>query len=525
MPKSQFSGPQNAYIESFFDEFAEELNKGAGGGELTKWKQSKASAILDTALFSDLDMVKNPRKTWFEIVRKFTNYRNQVYPKLATAGNAPALTNLKANPLLKFASIMSGRQLFADENSELLKVASHQRMADTKNKSPGAVYQNVLKEHWDALTPEEQAVWNDRAEKDATNVAENQQGFVRTMSLALQDLCQGGLLGDTELVVWYGYREVGTDDIVADREVSLVIHEHCVHNQVNFGVGQEDFCAEYKKAWWNFVDRSIPRPIRVNPLIPRNSDGPPVFPAIDANKIAIDDARTLLGDYFDQCWASRLVDSNTTQIPWQDIISNPKRYYDSTLFSIPLDHPQNLSGIQVLTLIQELIATSGIKSASPFSFLDRERSSGPASGPTSAMPPHKAEDSPTPRESSPVSSELKSLPTSPSPGPKSPTPSADQISLSQHPIPPSALSLSPPPSPEPPKTRQDRKRKVKPSRDTEQTGSEVEEKAAKKRKRNAQKQKESDDAPAPRRSSRRNPSSKPTAASTSKRTGKPVKSR
>ena len=39
------------------------------------------------------------------------------------------------------------------------------------------------------------------------------------MGLALQDLCQGGLLGDAEMVVWYGFREAEGNDLVAGRYI------------------------------------------------------------------------------------------------------------------------------------------------------------------------------------------------------------------------------------------------------------------------------------------------------------------
>ncbi|KAJ6467423.1 hypothetical protein C8R45DRAFT_938759 [Mycena sanguinolenta] len=66
---------------------------------------------------------------------------------------------------------MSGRQLFVEQNCDELKVA-YQRMADTKIKSPAAVYQIVLKEQWDSLSPEEQGNWNDLAEKNATKITQ-----------------------------------------------------------------------------------------------------------------------------------------------------------------------------------------------------------------------------------------------------------------------------------------------------------------------------------------------------------------
>ncbi|KAJ7830730.1 hypothetical protein B0H14DRAFT_3872481 [Mycena olivaceomarginata] len=374
MAKGQFDRPQNDHIESFFPEFAKELDRGVDGAALTKWKQAKASSIMESPAFTNLDLKKNPRKAWFEmIVRKFTNYRNQVYRKSATAIPTPALANRKANPLLKFSSITSGRQQFAKENSESITAAAHQRLLDTDNKSLAAVYQNVLKERWDSLSGEEQLDWNERAEKEAGDTSQNQREFVETMSLALRDLCQGGLIGDAEMVLWYSFREVGNGDLMAGS-----IHSHSVHNDTNFGVGL-DFHAEYQNAWWDFCDHSIPSHVVPNPLVPRNAAGQPVFPSIDVNTVKIAEVRTLLSDYFDQCWAHRAVGGQATSIPWDKIVSDPAAYYDTEAFRMKLDHPQNLSAVQVLTLTQELLSTSLIDSPAPFCFLELEPPSLPPS--------------------------------------------------------------------------------------------------------------------------------------------------
>ncbi|KAJ7239687.1 hypothetical protein C8J57DRAFT_1245801 [Mycena rebaudengoi] len=173
MPKGQFTGPQKDHIESFFPDYVKEMDNGVVDGDLTKWKQSKASKILESPLFATLDFSTTPRKTWFEmIVRKFTNYRNQVYLKSKSADKStPALAKKRVNPLHKFSSVMSCRQLSAHENSQSVTDAVQQRMLDTNNKSPAAVYQNILKEKWDGLNGEEQASWNDRTEKEAGNVS------------------------------------------------------------------------------------------------------------------------------------------------------------------------------------------------------------------------------------------------------------------------------------------------------------------------------------------------------------------
>ncbi|KAJ7787451.1 hypothetical protein B0H14DRAFT_3163172 [Mycena olivaceomarginata] len=382
MAKGQFYRPQNDHIESFFPEFAKELDRGVDGAQLT------ASSIMESPAFTNLDLKKNPRKAWFEmIVRKLTNYRNQIYRKSATAIPTPALANRKANPLLKFSSITSGRQQFAKENSESITAAAHQRLLDTDNKSLAAVYQNVLKERWDSLSGEEQLDWNERAEKEAGDTSQNQREFVETMSLALRDLCQGGLIGDAEMV--------GNGDLMAG--------SHSVHNDTNFGVGL-DFHAEYQNAWWDFCDHSIPSHVVPNPLVPRNAAGQPVFPSIDVNTVKIAEVRTLLSDYFDQCWAHRAVGGRATSIPWDKIVSDPAAYYDTEAFRMKLDHPQNLSAVQVLTLTQELLSTSLIDSPAPFCFLELEPPSPPPSilKHNNSAPPQSSTIQPPKSESGPT---------------------------------------------------------------------------------------------------------------------------
>ncbi|KAJ7827419.1 hypothetical protein B0H13DRAFT_1917662, partial [Mycena leptocephala] len=263
------------------------------------------------------------------VVKKFTNYRHQVYLKAAD-GSSPGLSNKRANPLLKFSSITSGRQLFAQENSDTLSAAVQQRLCDTDSKSTAGVYQNVLKERWDSLSSEEQTGWNTRAEAEAGNIIRNQHEFVETMSLALRDLCQGGLLGDSEMVLWYAFREAGNEDLMAGS-----IHGHSAHNQIRFGVGQDDLHTQYEKAWWDFADNSIPR----------LSSG--TYPAFHRSELDFDGRHVSSHD-------SR----QGSQYPMEDIVTSSQKYYDGQSLSIALDHPQNLSGVQILTLAQGLLATS-----------------------------------------------------------------------------------------------------------------------------------------------------------------------
>ena len=106
------------------------------------------------------------------IVRKFTNYRNQVYLKSAE-GSPSTLSIKKGNPLLKFASVPTGRQLFAQESHDSITSAAKKRALSTGEKNSAALYQQILKDRWDALSVEDQSAWNDRAETDAADVAKS----------------------------------------------------------------------------------------------------------------------------------------------------------------------------------------------------------------------------------------------------------------------------------------------------------------------------------------------------------------
>ncbi|KAJ6547868.1 hypothetical protein B0H10DRAFT_2243337 [Mycena sp. CBHHK59/15] len=61
------------------------------------------------------------------IVRKYTNYLHQVYKK-AHPETVSASDIIKANPLLKFSSVLSGRQLFARDMHDEMLAASKQHL-------------------------------------------------------------------------------------------------------------------------------------------------------------------------------------------------------------------------------------------------------------------------------------------------------------------------------------------------------------------------------------------------------------
>ncbi|KAK7005505.1 hypothetical protein R3P38DRAFT_2556888 [Favolaschia claudopus] len=410
MPKSPFTRSQDDLIESFYPEFVKKMDEGSSGGELTKWKQGKASDILESDIFKDLDCTKFSRKNWFEmIVRKFTNYRNQVYLKNNPATASSAISSMKKNPIMKFSSVLSGRQLFAQKNKTSFTADTEQRMKDTNNQNFGAVYQAILCHKWDSLTDEERKEWNDRAEAEAGDIQRNQEHFPETIGLALQDLCQGGLVGDAEMVLFYGFRDSEGHDLVSGS-----IHAHCQHNKKQFGSDESTLQSDYEQHWWEFLDSVIPQRVQDSSSVPRNSTGHPIFPQINLESTPTADIRVLIVDYFEQCWvtkAARGIDDKVLLMPWEKIATTPDQFFDTESFPIKLDHPQNLSTAGVHELATALFKISAIDNPNPFRFRDAKEDS------TISSPPPERDPSAPPEEHKPQSFGPKAPP----PPPKSPS--------------------------------------------------------------------------------------------------------
>ncbi|KAK6977780.1 hypothetical protein R3P38DRAFT_2581088 [Favolaschia claudopus] len=214
--------------------FCAQLDAGVNGVALTKWKQETANDILASPLSAGkLDVSNNSQKAWHEVclqlytslqsicalisaivlqivVRKFTNYRTQVYLKKADSTVAPPPKH-RGVPLLHFSSLLTARQLFAKENEGVLHSAAEERHAATGTGTVGSAYQTVLKEKWDALDSDARDEWQTRADKFGGDIHRNQTDFKESMHTALATLCQGGLLGDAELLLFYGWRDLKGD--------------------------------------------------------------------------------------------------------------------------------------------------------------------------------------------------------------------------------------------------------------------------------------------------------------------------
>ncbi|KAJ7131973.1 hypothetical protein C8R46DRAFT_1048492 [Mycena filopes] len=303
MGKGQFNSAQNQWLSAQLPAYIKELDAGGRGAQLTKWKQATARRALDAPEFSDLDFSQFDRTKWFlMIVRKYTNYQNQVYDKEHPAvPSASAI--IKANPLLKFSSRLTGRQLFARDLHSDIVTGSKQRAAD-EGTNEAAAYQIVLKTMWDELDDEQRADWEAKAEDECGDVALNQKEFDGNIFLALRGLCEGGLFGDAEMLLLYAFREPDTGDLTAGRQRART-----------------------------FSSQRGPPKHQV-PIITLN-DGAVIFPRIDLDTIPLGSLRYLLGEYLQMCWK---------------LASNPTKFYDTEtfVFPLPLRSPDTFNSAETL---------------------------------------------------------------------------------------------------------------------------------------------------------------------------------
>ncbi|KAJ7236501.1 hypothetical protein C8J57DRAFT_1530053 [Mycena rebaudengoi] len=368
MRRGQFNSQRDVYIESFFVEFCSLLDGGLQGKKLTTWKQQTATAIMDDPRFANLD-TKFTRKEYHErIVRKFGNYRNHVYLKQNPDSPTVQPPPSKGLPLLKFSSVLTDRQLFAQENNADITSTSAGRAAQTSHGRVNAVYQTVLKEMWDALSDGEKNMWDAKADEGAGDVERNQTEFRIGVHSALTDLCRGGLIGNAEIIMFYGFRNPSSGDLNVGS-----IHARCAHNKVNFGGTREQLQENYGAPWATFVESVIPRPANTDSeIIPRNALGVPVFPSIDLNSITPADTRLLLGEYWSQAWAHAR--PANTVIPWADIEDLPSKFYDTIQFSLPLPlgNPLKLNTLETTIWAEFLVRTSSIFAEKPFVFCAQE---------------------------------------------------------------------------------------------------------------------------------------------------------
>ncbi|KAJ7251019.1 hypothetical protein C8J57DRAFT_1666893 [Mycena rebaudengoi] len=203
----------------------------------------------------------------------------------------------------------------------------------------------------------------------------NQTEFVPEMHAALSALCRNGILGNAELLMFYGFRSPTNGDLLTG-----TIHGHSSHNRINFGGDRSELQAKYGVPWITFAENVLPRPSIRTPIsiIPRSPTGIPIFPCVDLNAATPSGTRQLLTEYFTELWDTKFpvahmwggADSEYPSIPWQKISTDPTMFYDVTQFSFPvkIQDPEKMSNVETVILSEYLMHNSSVLTVNPFRF-------------------------------------------------------------------------------------------------------------------------------------------------------------
>ncbi|KAJ7869347.1 hypothetical protein B0H13DRAFT_1896706 [Mycena leptocephala] len=340
------------------------------------------------------------------IVRKYTNYCHQIYkkdhPEIVSASEI-----IKANPLLKFRTVLSGRQLFARDMHDEIAAALKQHVIDTDT-NEAAAYQTVLKTMWDGLDADEKVEWEAKAEEECGDVAINQEEFHTIIHQALRGLCQSGVVGDAEMLLFSRAGNWGPEGWNAD--LIERIHGHSKHNKINFGGNELE--QTYGVPWAKFADDVIPRPVveaagSISIIV--NGDGVVKFPSINLDTVPPLELRHLLQEYFDQCRMHS--NSPPLPIPWDQVISEPSKFYDTEKFVFPLalKDPQTFTIFETLSIVEFAVANS--MGPSYFGTIQGEKSEVPAPPPSPQA--NTRPTTPSPSQQSPQSSPSRTFPNTP----------------------------------------------------------------------------------------------------------------
>lgn len=228
---SVFTKDQDDYIETFFPALREQLSLNGIGNVVNTWIDETATDIfasdyfdgvraaspvggMDTdpaTLDADGNTLRSPNEWKQDIKKKLRNHNrtkaavealeeykaktcgggggtaSSSNPTTATVGERPSYRFFGRKPL-------TGRALYESEHkAELGGVRGS--------------YQTDLRVGWDGLADKKREGYEGRAWRAVHDVGVNQTAMPRALHEELSDICQGGLMGDVEMVLLYAFRK------------------------------------------------------------------------------------------------------------------------------------------------------------------------------------------------------------------------------------------------------------------------------------------------------------------------------
>ncbi|KAF8135304.1 hypothetical protein K438DRAFT_1997410 [Mycena galopus ATCC 62051] len=327
---SPFSSDQDAYIESFFPQLMLQTT-----ANLKTWKKDQSEAISESPLFlaklptkeQDSDKGADLAEWKTRIERKFQNFYNR-----HQSGSL-------------YFSPLSGVALFEKEHRKSIASSALALAAETKT-GKDACYRTCWQQKWDALDHDSRSNFEARASNTPSSVATNQADFPRTAGHFLNELCQGGQVGNLEVMLFWAFHE-------DDGELRHgIINAHSSNDVPNMASTTTHWDANFAEPWKDFAAHYIPKiDSFTTTKVQRNVEGLPIFPDMDLTKSTASSICDVMVEYLSQLWQISWKD---TPLAWDRIVTEPAIYYDDKIFSlpVPLQAPQLLGPGKIFELAE-----------------------------------------------------------------------------------------------------------------------------------------------------------------------------
>ncbi|KAI0026942.1 hypothetical protein K488DRAFT_74948 [Vararia minispora EC-137] len=300
----------------------------AGWDNVKCWASGCIKELLNKDEFSEIIDEKERKTRSVQMTNKFKNYYNNNLRKKARAQGAvdakpDTPRQLDDRFLNLFVPHHTGQAAFERQEKESLTAAANRNVG---------TYQSLLKAKWDALSPGQQASWQQsvNAEHNNVNFYRNINHFTESMPVALSTIAQSGLLGDA--LLFFAFATKTPDAGLKSHFYSTTFGPNAAH----FSEDKESTVVyeAFKEQWALYGMRNIPNP----PLAkPRPNDA-----YIDIEELNMSTLRRVMTDYLDALWGvfyyfrkGEPLDDGT----WEKIGEDPSSFYDMATFPITLQNP------------------------------------------------------------------------------------------------------------------------------------------------------------------------------------------
>ncbi|KAJ7236558.1 hypothetical protein C8J57DRAFT_1530106 [Mycena rebaudengoi] len=328
-----------------------------------------ADAIVAMPEFSGENAVEQAHPKIVEMYRNRWNNTLSKSKKRITADTetTPKGTAATASrPLVAFSTERTGRQLFEEQHKDEIEQLADELQGPNSPTIGLACYQTALKQLWDGLDETTQASFNTQANENSHNIEANRAEFRAVAWQSLRELCQGGKLGDVEMLLQFAWRtESGAIHVG-------LVEGHCKGNSVSVKTKIANFETAVEVPWRAYTSEVLPRKtVKVAPItIGRNAAGIPVFPVLNLDDSSAAVLRSLLAQYLELLWAhSWPADSIYKTVPWAEINEDPDCFFDIELLPCRLNLTlTQLKPQQIMELATFFMETSTAASNHPFTF-------------------------------------------------------------------------------------------------------------------------------------------------------------